>query len=644
MARRKQLMFCGVLIMSLVAIWALPVLAQTATSYYPMYPVNPTQSPQPKPTVNQPPTRPVSLADYRVALAKGRVVKVIAEEIIGGGAKWRWLEKGSKAEKEVLVTAETKERWLKELESRPAIQTQVIPQRMQTDFTGLIFTIGAIVFLVLMIRRLGTPGQQGGEFTKSGAKQLSSGTVPDVHFSDVAGIDEAVEELQEVVDFLRRPMKFRAMNAEIPRGVLLVGPPGCGKTLLAKAIAGEAGVPFFTISGSQFVEVFVGVGASRVRDLFNTAKKHAPCLIFVDEIDAVGRHRGAGIGSGHDEREQTLNQLLVEMDGFDPNAGLIVIAATNRPDILDPALLRSGRFDRRVTVDWPDSHGRAQIIKVHSRGKPLETDVTPEILARLTPGFSGADLKNLVNEAAILAVRRKKDKVGMPEFREAIERIIAGPEKKNRRRIVKDLEKTAVHEAGHTLAAYLLPAADKPHKVTINPRGKALGYMMPLPEEDKFSYSKEELIANIKVAMAGRAAEALLFWHWKPEGERPKNEEDVYTTGAVNDIRQCTEIARKIVVEFGMSRELGPIYLANPEEEVFLGRDLISTGNFSDQTKRQVDIIIKNITSRCYEKVRELLAEHREELERLAKTLFERRSLEGDEIGLAIKGELKDQS
>ncbi len=508
------------------------------------------------------------------------------------------------------------------------VQIHVEPKSRTTLWPSLLSTMLPIFLLIglwlLMLRQAQSGSNQAMSFGKSRAR-LHTENRPKVTFDDVAGVDEAKEELQEIIEFLKHPKKFQALGAKIPRGVLLVGPPGSGKTLLAKAVAGEAGVPFFSISGSEFVEMFVGVGASRVRDLFDQAKKSAPCLVFIDEIDAVGRQRGAGLGGGHDEREQTLNQLLVEMDGFDPNAGIIVIAATNRPDILDPALLRPGRFDRRVVVDNPDSKGRRAILDVHVRGKPLAEDVDLDLLAKHTPGFSGADLANLVNEAALLAARRNKKKITMAEMEEAIERVIAGPQRRSRILSAKEREIAAYHEGGHALLGKLLPNADPPHKVTILPRGMALGYVISAPPEDKYTYTKSELLDRITAMLGGRVAEELVF-----------NE---VTTGAQNDFEQATELARKMVTEFGMSEKLGPLSLGKRHGPVFLGRDLVETRNYSEEIAYEIDKEVRRIIDECYERARDLLQANRDRLERLARALLEHESLEGEEIDRALAGE-----
>ncbi|MER3461012.1 MAG: cell division protein FtsH, partial [candidate division GAL15 bacterium] len=490
-----------------------------------------------------------------------------------------------------------------------------------SSFLPLLLIIG---LWFLMIRQAQSGSNQALSFGKSRAR-LHHESKPKVTFEDVAGVDEAKEELQEIIEFLKHPKKFQALGAKIPRGVLLVGPPGSGKTLLAKAVAGEAGVPFFSISGSEFVEMFVGVGASRVRDLFDQAKKNAPCLVFIDEIDAVGRQRGAGLGGGHDEREQTLNQLLVEMDGFDPNAGIIVIAATNRPDILDPALLRPGRFDRRIVVDNPDTKGRKAILEVHLRGKPLAEDVNVDVLAKRTPGFSGADLANLVNEAALLAARRNRRRITMAEFDEAIERVIAGPQRRSRVLSQRERELVAFHEAGHALLRKLLPHADPPHKVTIVSRGMALGYVMGMPPEDRYTRTRVELLDEITVAMGGRVAEEIVF------GE--------VTTGAENDFEQATDMARKMVTDFGMSEKLGPMSLGKRHGPVFLGRDLVESRNYSEEIAYEIDKEVRRIIDECYTRAKQILEAHRDKLEVVARALLEKESLDAEELERLLAGQ-----
>lgn len=439
-----------------------------------------------------------------------------------------------------------------------------------------------------------------------------------VTFKDVAGVDEAKEELEEVVEFLKHPKKFIEIGARIPKGVLLIGPPGTGKTLLARAVAGEAGVPFFSISGSDFVEMFVGVGAARVRDLFEQAKKNAPCIVFIDEIDAVGRQRGAGLGGGHDEREQTLNQLLVEMDGFGINEGIIILAATNRPDILDPALLRPGRFDREVVVDRPDVKGREEILKVHARNKPINEDVDLSVLARRTPGFTGADLENLMNEAALLSARRNKKKIEMPELEEAITRVIAGPEKKSRIMTDRERRLVAYHEAGHAVVAQLLPHVDPVHEVSIVPRGRAGGYTMILPKEDRFFMGKNELMDQVTHLLGGRASEELVL--------------SEVSTGAQNDLERATEIARRMVMEYGMSENIGPMTLGHKQEEVFLGRDLTRGRNYSEEVAASIDKEVRNIIDICYTKAKSLLSDNVNKLHKVAQALLEREKLDEEEF------------
>ena len=468
--------------------------------------------------------------------------------------------------------------------------------------------------LIFMMRQAQGSNNQALSFGKSRARMFM-GNKPTVTFADVAGVDEAKQELQEVVEFLKYPDKFAAVGARIPRGVLLVGPPGTGKTLISRAVAGEAGVPFFSISGSEFVEMFVGVGASRVRDLFDQAKRNAPCIVFVDEIDAVGRQRGAGLGGSHDEREQTLNQILVEMDGFDTNTNVIVIAATNRPDVLDPALLRPGRFDRQVVLDRPDIRGRLAILQVHAKGKPLDRTVSLDTLAKQTPGFSGADLQNLLNEAAILSARRSKRSVGMSELEEAIDRVIAGPERKSR--IISEREKaiTAYHEVGHALVARVLPNCDPVHKVSIVARGSMGGYTRLLPMEERYLNSKPQFEDYLAFALGGHVAELVIF------GE--------VTTGASNDIERATGIARKMVTEYGMSSRLGPIALGHKEEMVFLGREIGEQKNYSEQTAREIDEEIHTIIMGAFTKAHHILTEHKERLIMISEKLIREETLEG---------------
>ena len=475
--------------------------------------------------------------------------------------------------------------------------------------------VGALFFF--MIQQTQGGGSRVMQFGRSRAR-LHSNDKKRVTFADVAGCDEVKEELQEVVDFLKHPKRYIEMGARIPKGVLLFGAPGTGKTLVARAVAGEAGVPFFSISGSDFVEMFVGVGASRVRDLFDQAKKHAPCIVFIDEIDAVGRQRGAGYGGGHDEREQTLNQLLVEMDGFNVNEGIIIMAATNRPDVLDPALLRPGRFDRQIVIDKPDLKGRVEILKVHARGKPLDKDVDLELLAKRTPGFTGADIENLMNEAALLAARRRKRKIAMVELEEAIDRVIAGPEKKSRVISEKEKKVIAVHEAAHALVARKLPNTDPVHKVSIIPRGGALGYVLQLPIEDRYLITRAEITDRVTVALAGRAAEELTF------GE--------VSTGASDDLEKATKMVRRMIMEFGMSEELGPLTFGNKQEQVFLGRDIARDRNYSEEVAAAIDKEVRRIVTECYERARKILMQNDKHLKIIAETLMEKETLEGQEL------------
>lgn len=487
------------------------------------------------------------------------------------------------------------------------------------QFLPYLFLVG-LVFLI--IRQAQSGGTQAFTFGRSRAKMLNENRTK-VTFADVAGIEEAKEELQEIVEFLKLPKKFESLGARIPKGVLLLGSPGTGKTLLGRAIAGEAGVPFFYISGSDFVEMFVGVGAARVRDLFEQGKRNAPCIIFIDEIDAVGRQRGAGLGGGHDEREQTLNQLLVEMDGFEPNSRVILLAATNRPDVLDPALLRPGRFDRQVIVDKPDVAGRKAILAIHARNKILHESVELEILAKRTPGFTGADLENLLNEAALLAARSDKSKIEMSDCEEAIDRVLVGPERKSR--IISDKEKrmTAYHEAGHALVARLTPNADPVRKVTILPRGMALGITWQMPEEDKHTVSKEEIIARITTALGGRVAEEVVL--------------SEITTGASDDLEKATSLARRMVCEFGMSAKLGPLTYGRKQRQVFLGRDLMEDRDYSENIANAIDEEVKSIVGSCYDKAKDVIQNNIEKLHRVVQVLLEKEVLEGQEIDRLLK-------
>ncbi|GFP22555.1 cell division protease FtsH [Candidatus Hakubella thermalkaliphila] len=500
------------------------------------------------------------------------------------------------------------------------VEVQIDPQNQSlwwsllSSFLPFLIMFGLLFFF---LQQMQGSGNKVMSFGKSRAKMFTKDQ-PRVTFQDVAGVDEAVEELREIEEFLEGPAKFQSLGAKIPKGVLLYGPPGTGKTLLARAVAGEAGVPFFSISGSDFVEMFVGVGASRVRDLFEQAKANAPCIIFVDEIDAVGRHRGAGLGGGHDEREQTLNQLLVEMDGFDVHDTVILIAATNRPDILDPALLRTGRFDRHIAVDRPDLVGREKILEVHARGKPLEKDADLKVIARQTPGFTGADLANLLNEAALLAARHGKKKVSMSELEQAIERVIAGPERKTRVMSQKEKNIVAYHEAGHALIAHYLPHTNPVHKISIVSRGRALGYTITLPTEDKYLVSRSELYDNLAQLLGGRVAEQLIFG-------------DI-TTGAQNDLETATKIARQMVCEYGMSDTLGPLTLGQKQDQVFLGRDFASHPDYSEQVAFEIDKEIRRIVDEAYNKAEDILEEHRDKMDLLAEELMEKETLSRKEV------------
>ena len=507
------------------------------------------------------------------------------------------------------------------------IQVTPIPQPETPWWMGLLGTFLPILLIVGLILFMMQQTQGGGnrvmQFGKSKAK-MQTGEKSNVTFKDVAGADEVREELEEVVEFLKYPRKFNEIGAKIPKGVLLFGPPGTGKTLLARAVAGEAGVPFFSISGSDFVEMFVGVGASRVRDLFENAKKNAPCIVFIDEIDAVGRQRGAGLGGGHDEREQTLNQLLVEMDGFEKNEGIIIVAATNRPDILDPALLRPGRFDRQITVDAPDVKGREEILKVHARNRPLADDVNLSILARRTPGFTGADLQNLINEAALLAARRGLQKIGMEELEASIERVIAGPEKKSR--VINDYERRLVsyHEAGHALTAHYLKHTDSVHKVSIIPRGRAGGYCLTLPKEDRNYMTKSQILDSLVMLLGGRVAEDVVLKE--------------ISTGAQNDIERATELVRKLITVYGMSEELGPLTFGKGQGQVFLGRDISRDRDYSEAVAFSIDKEARRIMDDSYKRAKQILTEKINVLHLIAKTLMEKETLEADEFEILING------
>ncbi len=530
--------------------------------------------------------------------------------------------------KEATATVAEQLKWLGVTEEQLAqVQIEVAET---TDWTTLLSTGGTFLMMILFLvalffflRQFQGANNQALSFGKSRARLYTSDK-PAVTFDDVAGVDEAKEELREIVEFLKEPQKFIQVGARIPKGVLLVGAPGTGKTLLAKAVAGEAGVPFFSMSGSEFVEMFVGVGASRVRDLFDQAKRHSPCIVFLDEIDAVGRHRGAGLGGSHDEREQTLNQILVEMDGFDTDTNVIVMAATNRPDILDPALLRPGRFDRRIVLDRPDVRGREAILRVHTRGKPLADDVDLTFLAKATPGFVGADLANVVNEAAILAARRNKRVIGMAEFKEAIERVLAGPERKSRILSEEERRIIAYHEAGHALVAHYLPKCDPVQKISIIARGMAAGYTLALPEEDRTVISKSKFEDQLAFALGGRAAEELVF------GEA--------TTGAANDLEQVTELARAMVTRYGMSEKLGPMTFGQKEELVFLGKEIGEQRDYSEAVAQQIDEEVRRIIHTAYERARKVLEEHRDQLDAVAQRLLEVETIEAEEFLAILEG------
>ena len=560
----------------------------------------------------------IPYSEFKSLLREGKITEVkIKSETLSG----KYIDDNNKISlfKTYRVLEDTK--LVEELENKN-VKFTAVADRGGWFWTLLINFGPVILFIVLWIlwtKQLQSGGKQAMMFGKSRARLYMGKNKSDVTFKDVAGCDEVKEELQEIIEFLKDPKKFQRLGGKIPKGVLLYGPPGTGKTLLAKAVAGEAGVPFFSASGSEFVEMFVGVGASRVRDLFEQGRKHAPCLLFIDELDAVGRHRFAGIGGGHDEREQTLNQLLVELDGFDTTEGVILIAATNRPDVLDPALLRPGRFDRHIVVPVPDIKGREEILKVHTRKVKLAPDVDLVIISQRTPGFVGADLANLVNEAALLASRKNKDAVDMSDFDEAVEKVMAGPARKSR--VISEREKKiiAYHESGHALVAKLTPGCDPVHKISLIPRGPALGYTLQLPAEDKYIISKQELLNKISVLLGGRIAEKLVF--------------NDLTTGAQNDLSKATDIATKMVTEYGMSEKIGPLTLRKREEEIFLGRDYLSKEKlYSEYTAKLIDDEIKNIIETCSQNVEKLLSENIKKLDALANKLIEKEVLEGKEI------------
>lgn len=560
----------------------------------------------------------ISYSDFIAYVDKGEIASVVIQgnELSGQFLDGRSFKSYAPQDPELVKNLREKGIKIsaKPLDDSPWYMTVLV------SWFPMLLLIGVWIFFM---RQMQSGGGKALSFGKSRARLM---TEPGerVTFEDVAGIEEAKDELEEIIEFLRDPKKFTRLGGRIPKGVLLMGAPGTGKTLLARAIAGEAGVPFFSISGSDFVEMFVGVGASRVRDLFVQGKKNAPCIIFIDEIDAVGRHRGAGLGGGHDEREQTLNQLLVEMDGFESNEGVILIAATNRPDVLDPALLRPGRFDRQVIIPVPDIRGREQILKVHIRRVPLGSGVDLSIVARGTPGFSGADLENLVNEAALMAARRNKDKVSLAELEEAKDKVLMGTERKSM--IISEEEKrnTAYHEAGHALVAKLIPGSDPIHKVTIIPRGRALGLTQQLPMDEKHTYPKGYLLANLAMLLGGRAAEELVLNHM--------------TTGAGNDIERATDLARKMVCEWGMSETLGPLSFGKKEEQIFLGREISQHRDYSEDTAERIDGEVRDLVVEAYDRAKDLLTRYMDTLHKLAETLLEKESLDGSEIDELTSG------
>ena len=566
-----------------------------------------------------------SLQDF---VADARALNVTSVEVDGSNVTYKLagdqityktkMEEGDTV-RQVLLDAGMRQEDLPDIKTKEPSQWGNL-LRIFLQFLPIIFIVAILFFF---LRQAQGSNNQALSFGKSRARMFT-GNRPSVTFLDVAGVEEAKEELKEVVEFLKYPEKFAALGARIPKGVLLVGPPGTGKTLLAKAVAGEAGVPFFSISGSEFVEMFVGVGASRVRDLFDQAKRNSPCIVFIDEIDAVGRHRGASLGGSHDEREQTLNQILVEMDGFDTSTNVIVVAATNRPDILDPALLRPGRFDRQVVLDRPDIKGRKAILEVHAKGKPLDGDVKLDVLGKQTPGFSGADLANLVNEAAILAARRGKKKIMMAEFDEAVDRVIAGPERKSRVISQKEREIIAYHEAGHALVGHLLPNADPPYKISIVSRGMAGGFTRFLPEEDRHLYSRSQFNDMLAATLGGLVSEELVF------GEM--------TTGPQDDLERTTRLARQMVTQWGMSERLGPRTFGRKEELVFLGREISEQRNYSEKVAEEIDEEVRQIIDRAYHTAKRLLTEGRGKLDQIVNALLEVETIEGEALTVILEG------
>jgi cell division protease FtsH len=580
------------------------------------------------------PVDTLSFNQFQEALGSGRVVSVsalVSDQVLEGAY---YKDASAKAGKKTSRFASTyigEDSLAQLMAKHPAVTFTPDPQK-PNPWLSILAQILPIVLIVgfmwFFLQQMQGGNSRVMSFGKAKAKRMTRDQ-PRITFKDVAGVDEAVEELQEIKEFLANPGKFQALGAKIPKGVLLVGPPGTGKTLLARAVAGEAGVPFFSIAGSDFVEMFVGVGASRVRDLFEQAKAASPCIIFMDEIDAVGRHRGAGLGGGHDEREQTLNQLLVEMDGFDIKDNVIMIAATNRPDILDPALLRPGRFDRQIVVDRPDLRGRLGILKIHAKGKPVASEVDLEVLARRTPGFTGADLANLVNEAALLSARHGRTDINMEELEEAIDRVIAGPERKTR--LISDDEKRVIayHESGHALVGHVLPNTDPIHKISIIPRGQALGYTQSLPTEDKFLVRKGEMVDDLAMFLGGRVAEELATG-------------DV-TTGASNDLERATKMARAMVTRYGMSDKLGPMTLGEAQHEVFLGRDFGATPDYSQEIAFEIDKEIRRLIDGAWEKAHGILTERRDQLDLMASVLIERETVDKDELAALLEGRWADQ-